>query len=109
MRTAMLHGLSDAVVTVDAEGRVKSFNAEAERLLRVEERAAIGRPIAELLALRDPQALLGAWIGEPSSVDLLVRLGDGAAAQLHASAARAADGALVIVLRNPQEAPPSAR
>jgi len=110
MRAAMLHGLSDAVVTVDKAGNVKGFNRHAEQLLRIKEKEALGRALGEVLGLRPAHnsALLDAWIGETASADVVVQCGDGAPAMLHATAARASDGALVIVLRDQQATPPTA-
>jgi PAS domain S-box-containing protein len=55
--TAMLEAALDAVVTMDAEGRVVGWNAAAERIFGYEANAAIGREMAELIvppALREP-------------------------------------------------------
>jgi PAS domain S-box-containing protein len=54
--TAMLEAALDAVVTMDAEGRVIGWNAAAERVFGYESKTAIGREMAELIvppALRD--------------------------------------------------------
>jgi PAS domain S-box-containing protein len=54
--TAMLEAALDAVVTMDAEGRVIGWNAAAERVFGYEANTAIGREMAELIvppALRD--------------------------------------------------------
>jgi PAS domain S-box-containing protein len=54
--TAMLEAALDAVVTMDAEGRVIGWNAAAEGIFGYEANAAIGREMAELIvppALRD--------------------------------------------------------
>jgi PAS domain S-box-containing protein len=47
--TAMLEAALDAVVTMDAEGRVVGWNAAAERIFGYEANAAIGREMAELI------------------------------------------------------------
>jgi adenylate cyclase len=46
----ILQSLSDAVITVDADGQVTTINAAARRLMAVEEAQAVGRPAAELLS-----------------------------------------------------------
>jgi PAS domain S-box-containing protein len=54
--TAMLEAALDAVVTMDADGRVIGWNAAAERIFGYEASAVIGREMAELIvpsALRD--------------------------------------------------------
>ncbi|GHH37357.1 ATP-binding protein [Streptomyces candidus] len=47
-REAMLHGIREGVVALDAEGRVRLINDEAQRLLGVGNEAA-GRPLDEVL------------------------------------------------------------
>ncbi len=47
-REAMLHGVREGTITVDADGRLTLVNDEAERLLGLDE-AALGRPLADIL------------------------------------------------------------
>ncbi|MDQ6754412.1 MAG: sensor histidine kinase [Actinomycetota bacterium] len=47
-REALLHGIREAVVGLDDDGRVTVINGEARRLLQIEGRA-LGRPVAELI------------------------------------------------------------
>jgi two-component system CitB family sensor kinase len=47
-REAMLHGIREGAITVDSAGRLTLLNDEAQRLLGVD-RAALGRPLAEVL------------------------------------------------------------
>jgi two-component system CitB family sensor kinase len=62
-REALLHGIREGVVGVDAKGRVSVVNAEAQRLLRLDP-SVTGRPVADLAPpgrLRD--VLTGAATG----------------------------------------------
>ncbi|HEY8752494.1 MAG TPA: sensor histidine kinase [Arthrobacter sp.] len=47
-REALLHGIREAVIGLDDDGKVTVINGEARRLLHIEE-AALGKPIAELI------------------------------------------------------------
>jgi two-component system CitB family sensor kinase len=47
-REAMLHGIREGVIGIDAKGRVNVINAEAQRLLRLGP-AVTGRPVPELV------------------------------------------------------------
>lgn len=47
-REALLHGIREAVVGLDDNGRVTVINGEARRLLRIDG-AALGKPVAELV------------------------------------------------------------
>ncbi|GAP60644.1 sensor protein CitS [Arthrobacter sp. Hiyo1] len=47
-REALLHGIREAVVGLDDDGKVTVINGEARRLLQIEE-PALGRPVAELV------------------------------------------------------------
>lgn len=58
-----LRNVPDAVVIVDADRRIASLNAEAERLLGFSEAEAVGAPWAEILRLRDGT---GHLVGESS-------------------------------------------
>jgi two-component system CitB family sensor kinase len=63
-REAMLHGIREGVVALDAEGRVRLINDEAQRLLGVGDEAA-GRPLDEVLgAGRTADVLTGRVSGE---------------------------------------------
>jgi two-component system CitB family sensor kinase len=47
-REALLHGIREAVVGLDDDGRVTVINGEARRLLQIEG-VALGKPVAELI------------------------------------------------------------
>ncbi|GAA5189599.1 sensor histidine kinase [Arthrobacter gyeryongensis] len=47
-REALLHGIREAVLGLDDDGRVTVINGEARRLLQIEE-PALGKPVAELI------------------------------------------------------------
>lgn len=47
-REALLHGIREAVLGLDDDGKVTVINGEARRLLRIEE-PALGKPVAELV------------------------------------------------------------
>jgi len=47
-REALLHGIREAVLGLDDNGRVTVINGEARRLLQIEE-PALGKPVAELI------------------------------------------------------------
>jgi two-component system CitB family sensor kinase len=47
-REALLHGIREAVVGLDDDGRVTVINGEARRLLQIDE-PALGKPVAELI------------------------------------------------------------
>ena len=47
-REALLHGIREAVLGLDDNGRVTVINEEARRLLQIEE-PALGKPVAELI------------------------------------------------------------
>jgi two-component system CitB family sensor kinase len=48
-REALLHGIREAMVGVDDDGRVTVINEEARRLLRLEGRSVLGEPLEDLL------------------------------------------------------------
>lgn len=56
-REALLHGIREAVVGLDDDGRVTVINEEARRLLKVEE-SALGMPVADLVPEGRLRALL---------------------------------------------------
>lgn len=60
-KTAILASAIDAVVTIDALGRIIEFNPAAERTFRYLEPLACGMDLAELVAPPDP--LEGHWVG----------------------------------------------
>jgi len=47
-REALLHGIREAVLGLDDDGKVTVINGEARRLLQIEE-PALGKPVAELI------------------------------------------------------------
>src|SRR5262249_57337535 len=48
-----LHSIGDAVVAVDTQGRVTLMNPMAERLCNWPEAESLGRPLSDVLHLRD--------------------------------------------------------
>ncbi|HEV8566261.1 MAG TPA: sensor histidine kinase [Actinoplanes sp.] len=70
-REAVLHGVSEGVLAVDAAGRVSVCNTEAARLLGV--RPAPGEPVA---ALRLPPSLRTALDGRGAANNLITVAGD---------------------------------
>jgi PAS domain S-box-containing protein len=54
----------DAVLALDDDGRIRSFNAAAERMFALPRAAAIGRPAAPLLLARPTEAAGAAGPGE---------------------------------------------
>jgi CheY-like chemotaxis protein len=80
--SAILDGAGDAVVAVDANGMVTYLNNHAAAMIQQERLGAVGRPVAALLPLRDPNtgvlvpppaldALLGASVSaRPRALDL---------------------------------------
>jgi len=51
---ALLDNTPDAILALDHDGRVAGLNPAGERLLGVDEPAALGRPLAELLGVGTP-------------------------------------------------------
>jgi two-component system CitB family sensor kinase len=70
-REAVLHGIGEGVLAVDARGRVSVCNAEAARLLGV--RPAVGTPVADLDL---PPRLRAALAGEGGADNILAIAGD---------------------------------
>jgi CheY-like chemotaxis protein len=80
--SAALDGSGDAVIAVDSNGMVTYLNAHATALIRQDLLSALGRPVAALVPLRDPntgslvpppalEALLGATVSpRPRPLDL---------------------------------------
>jgi len=56
----VLASLADALVVLDADGRVRNVNAAAEQLTGMAESQAVGEPIGELFGARSRNAWLGA-------------------------------------------------
>jgi PAS domain S-box-containing protein len=73
----------DAVVTTDEDGLVVTFNPAAERLFGRDQRAAVGRPMAELVPL--PATI------PDGAVDLVLARPDGSEVPVHVWLARAGD------------------
>jgi two-component system, CitB family, sensor kinase len=48
-REVLLHGIREAVLGLDDDGKVTVINGEARRLLQIEE-SALGKPVAELIS-----------------------------------------------------------
>lgn len=65
----VLASLADALIVVDADGRVRHMNAAAEQLTDIAESQAVGEPIGELFGTRSSNAWLGGLV--------LVTLSDG--------------------------------
>jgi PAS domain S-box-containing protein len=73
---ALLRGIPDAVISLDEDGRVLTWNAAAERLLGIDRQAAIGRGLEDLVALHDEARGEPRADGAPSRV-VRFRRGDG--------------------------------
>ncbi|BBU62241.1 hypothetical protein MSC49_21760 [Methylosinus sp. C49] len=84
---ATLDAMGDAVVVVDAEGRLRSVNAALGRLVGGEPRALLGSGLASLFCDAD-QGLVADFLRRPTSCDL----GEGLQVQ-----ARARNGQLIPV------------
>jgi two-component system, CitB family, sensor kinase len=68
-REAMLHGVREGAITVDACGRVTLLNDEAKRLLDLDE-SALGRPLAEVVPDGRVREVLTGQIGGSDQVIL---------------------------------------
>ena len=66
---AVLGAISDAVVSTDAEGRVRGLNGAAERLLGYTQAEAAGKPAAQVLSLRDGDS--GEAVDDPLPLAIL--------------------------------------
>jgi PAS domain S-box-containing protein len=69
---AILEGVADGVVVVDADGEVILFNAAAERILGLPREKALGRPINEMLGLygsqgREWMEKVSGWADQPET------------------------------------------
>ncbi|RYH14515.1 MAG: bifunctional diguanylate cyclase/phosphodiesterase, partial [Alphaproteobacteria bacterium] len=81
--TVMLRSIADAVITIDAGGRITSFNPTAEEITGLAAAGAIGAPIDSVGVLLeatsrrpvDLDSLHGRWPKRESSDFLLVRAG----------------------------------
>lgn len=49
----VLYSMTDGVISVDREGKVVTINMEAERILRVTERKAVGKNVDQILSIAD--------------------------------------------------------
>ncbi|MEV1045841.1 sensor histidine kinase [Streptomyces sp. NPDC049916] len=95
-REAMLHGIREGVVALDAAGRVRLLNDEAQRLLGLGPEAA-GRPLEEVLdGGRTADVLTGRVVGD----DLLTVRGSRV---LLANRMPTDDGGAVVTLRDRTE------
>src|SRR5690606_27628787 len=47
--SAVINSAMDAIITVDAGGRIRSFNNSAEQMFDVDAREVLGRPVSRLL------------------------------------------------------------
>lgn len=78
---AVVSGMSEALVAVDADGRLIELNVAAEDVLGLDRRLALGRPVAELVRWRAddgravPLARRDLPDGQPMAADVAV--GDG--------------------------------
>ncbi len=66
-REAMLHGISEGVITLDRDGRVTLINDEARHLIPLDG-DPVGRPIEELVTHRRLCDLLTGAVGGPDNV-----------------------------------------
>jgi two-component system, CitB family, sensor kinase len=71
-REAMLHGVREGAITVDASGRVTLLNDEAKRLLDLDE-SALGRPLADVVPEGRVREVL---TGEVDGPDQVILAGD---------------------------------
>ncbi|MBO8195738.1 sensor histidine kinase [Streptomyces oryzae] len=95
-REAMLHGLAEGVVALDAGGRVRLVNDEAQRLLGLGPEA-LGRPVTEALG---PGRTADVLAGRVSGRDLVTVRGTRV---LVANRMPTADGGAVATLRDRTE------
>jgi len=95
-REAMLHGIREGVVALDAEGRIRLVNDEAQRLLDLSPQDT-GRPPAEALGPGRTADVLG---GRVAGTDLLTVSGTRV---LVANRMPTADGGAVATLRDRTE------
>ncbi|MEZ2390147.1 ATP-binding protein [bacterium RCC_150] len=68
-REALLHGIREAVLGLDDDGKVTVINGEARRLLQIEE-PALGKPVAELVPDGRLRDLLTGKLSGPDQVAL---------------------------------------
>ena len=78
---AILDAAADAIVTIDANGRLESFNRTAERIFGLRATEAVGRPLNDLFGVpvaTGPGSLQdGSDVGSPV-IEVAGRRGDGA-------------------------------
>jgi PAS domain S-box-containing protein len=63
----LLDAVPDPVLSIDAEGRVLSWNPGAERVLGVSRGEAVGRPLAQVLVTPDGTPVLGDLASRPGA------------------------------------------
>lgn len=90
---AVLEAMGEAVIAVDADGRIKLANRTALELLEVDD-GVVGRPLAEVI--RDPEIL--ALIEHPGRKEVEVELPGARILHARASAMRTAPGSAVLLL-----------
>ncbi|RAJ59012.1 two-component system CitB family sensor kinase [Streptomyces sp. Amel2xB2] len=95
-REAMLHGIREGVVALDADGRIRLVNDEAQRLLELRPEDT-GRPLAEVLG---PGRTADVLCGEVAGTDLLTVSGGRV---LVANRMPTADGGAVATFRDRTE------
>ncbi|QKW09630.1 sensor histidine kinase [Streptomyces sp. NA04227] len=95
-REAMLHGIREGVVALDAQGRVRLLNDEAQRLLGIDS-DAVGRPLDDLLG---PGRTTDVLTGRVTGADLLTVRGPRV---LVANRMPTEDGGAVATLRDRTE------
>ena len=69
---ALTRSMSDALVAVDPDGRVVTFNPAAERLLGRLVHEALGHPIDRVLDIRAPEGTVAATLGASDSEEQVV-------------------------------------
>ena len=98
----VLDSMSDGLVATDADGHITSINPAACALALVEPDEALGKPLAEVLDVRDTrgESLVGS-AGHRAQVDgLLQRKGGGSVPVQVAIAPLEGTGGLVVVVRD---------
>jgi two-component system sensor histidine kinase VicK len=106
----IVEGMGEALVAVDASGRITDFNAAAEELCDLPEPEALGQPVATVIRLVDDEGadmttrlvrpVLEGWSGTGA---VILRNGDEVPVAVTAAPLRGEDGAVtgaVFVLRD---------